>query len=147
MVLTTALVLVAMQPQATPTLKVTIKSATLRAVTGVVEVDLPDGWHAYQNPPKSQYETPLKLESKTKGFKISSVAYPKGLPMVSSGSETLVYEGVVSLPFKAELAKNLKPSKGKFSANLSVSYQICNDSSCLPPASTSIALSWKAAAK
>jgi DsbC/DsbD-like thiol-disulfide interchange protein len=147
MILSSMIAVMAMAPQATPNLKISFKSATSKVVSGVVEVSLPEGWHAYQNPPKSEYETPLKVESKTKGFKLTSVMYPKGIPITSSGSETLAYEGVVVVPFKAEIAKTLKPKAGKYEATLNVSFQICNDSSCMPPSSATAKLVWKASAK
>lgn len=117
----------------TPTAKVTISSIKKDVVTGSVTVKLPEGWHAYQNPPKSEYENPLTFSTKTKGLKLTKISYPAGKAMKSSGNESLVYEGEVKVPFTGKIDKALKPAKGAYTFEFEVAYQICNDSTCLPP--------------
>ncbi len=119
----------------TLTAKVTVDSLKKDVVKGTVTVNLPEGWHAYQNPPKSEWENPLTVKSKTKGFTFSKLSYPAGKAMSSFGSETLVYEGEVKIPFEAKIAKTVKAKKGAYTFNFEISYQICNESTCKPPAS------------
>lgn len=116
-----------------PTANVTISSIKKDVVTGSVSVHLPEGWHAYQNPPKSEYENPLTFSAKTKGLKLTKISYPAGKAMTSSGNESLVYEGEVKIPFTGKIDKALKPVKGAYSFEFEIAYQICNDSTCLPP--------------
>lgn len=127
----------------TPTVKFSVESAQKDVVKGTLTVTLPEGWHAYQNPPKSEFENPLTLASKTKGFTFSKISYPAGKPMTSFGNETLVYEGEVKIPFQGKIAKSLKPNNGAYALELEVSYQICNESTCKPPASTKAKVSVK----
>lgn len=115
------------------------------AVTGTVSVKIPDGWHAYQNPPKSEFENPITLSTKTKKFKLTKVTYPKGEAKMSSGNESLVYEGTIKLEFAGTFEKGFKPGKKGYEAVLDFGYQLCDDSTCIPPTSTTIKLNWKPA--
>ncbi len=115
--------------------KFTIDSVKNQVVKGSVVVSLPAGWHAYQNPPKDKFENPLTLIASTKGLTLSKISYPKGEKMTSFGNETLVYMGDVKIPFEAKIGKTIKPKNGSFALEFEVSYQICNDSTCKPPAS------------
>lgn len=126
-----------------PTVKVEVKGAKDGVVTGTVTVGLPKGWHAYQNPPKSEYENPLTVTSKTKGLKLTKVVYPKGHLVTAFGNESLVYEGTVKVTFTGKVDKALKLDKGEYKAELDLGYQLCNDSTCIPPASMVTKISWK----
>ena len=146
MIITSLLALTVMgaQAQAEPTISAKVVSTKATSVSAEVSVVLPEGWHAYQNPPKSEFENPLKMDTKTKGFKLGKVSYPAGIPMDVAGGESLVYEGTVKLPFTATFDKTLKPVKGVYTAVINVSYQICNASTCVPPSSKAVKISWKA---
>ena len=124
----------ATQQDVVPQLKFNIESAKKDTVKGTVTVTIPAGWHAYQNPPKSEFENPLKFETTTKGFTMAKINYPKGVAMKSAGVDSLVYEGSVKIPFEGKLAKTVKPGKnGMVELLFTVSYQFCNDSTCIPP--------------
>lgn len=113
-------------------------------VTGKVTVTIPDGWHGYQNPPASEYENPIKLSSKTKGFTFTKISYPKGEDYVSSGNKSKVYFNSVVIPFEAKSDSKLKPTKGQYVVKFAVDYQLCSDRSCIPPDTATFELSWKA---
>lgn len=130
--------------QAKPEVSVTVNfkpDTNGKSGSGTVVVSFGEGWHAYQNPPKSEYDTPLTVASATKGFKLTEVKYPAGQPLPDK-EDTLVYEGKVEVPFKATLGKELKPKKGKYEVAVKVGYQICNASTCLPPTSVEGKFSW-----
>jgi DsbC/DsbD-like thiol-disulfide interchange protein len=134
--------------QAPPvTLSAEVAKVSATKIEGSITVKLPEGWHAYQNPPKSEYENPLKVETKTPKFKLRKVSYPMGELKPSQGGESLVYEGDVKIPFVASLAKGFMAKKGVFSADLIVSYQICSATSCIPPTEAKVKLTWKAPKK
>lgn len=114
-------------------------------VSGKITVTIPDGWHAYQNPPASEYENPVRVASKTKGFTFTKITYPKGEDYVSSGNKSKVYFNSVVIPFEGKSDSKLKPSKGTYRVKFAVDYQLCSDRTCIPPDSANFELSWKAA--
>ena len=119
-------------------------SAKKDIIKGTLSIAIPTGWHAYQNPPKSEFENPLKLESVTKGLKLTKVSYPKGEAMKSSGMDSLVYQGEVKIPFEGKFDKSIKPGKnGLTKLEFKVSYQFCNDSTCIPPTSLNARVEFK----
>ncbi|MBS1725834.1 MAG: hypothetical protein JST51_03880 [Armatimonadetes bacterium] len=126
-----------------PTVAFKVESFKKDVVKGTVTVSIPQGWHAYQNPPKDEYENPLTLTAKTKGFKLAKITYPKGEPMTSFGTDTLVYQGDVKIPFEGKIEKALQPKKGVYSVDFDISYQICNESTCKPPSSVKATLNIK----
>jgi DsbC/DsbD-like thiol-disulfide interchange protein len=122
-------------PQATATLTMDKKSvAAAGTLTGHVTVTFPEGYHAYQNPPTDEFEIPVKLEiAKGSRFKLLKVKYPKGTPLPVAGETkpSEVYTDTISIPITLKA-----PAKaGAISLLLTLSYQQCNENSCLPPAS------------
>jgi DsbC/DsbD-like thiol-disulfide interchange protein len=110
-------------------LKLDAKTAAPGAkLKGKVIVTFAAGWHGYQNPPKHDYEIPLKIESATKGMLVQAT-YPKGILKPFAGQPTLMYEGTVTIPVVLTLPK----TSGSFNASLLVKYQQCDEESCLPP--------------
>lgn len=121
-------------------------SAKKDVVKGTFSITVPSGWHAYQNPPKSEFENPLKVEAVTKGLKLTKVSYPKGIEMKSSGMDSLVYQGEVVIPFEGKFDKTIKPGKnGMTKFEFKVSYQFCNDSTCIPPSTLNARVELKVA--
>jgi hypothetical protein len=106
-----------------------------KAMKGVIKLTIPDGFHAYANPPSSEYLIPVKLSLDGKVFGKLAVTYPVGTPMTVVGEDkpVAVYEGTVSIPF------SVIPSKaGKQSLKLRLESQLCDDHACLPPATSAI---------
>ena len=121
-------------------------SAKKDVLKGSFTISVPEGWHAYQNPPKSEFENPLKVDVLTKGLKFTKITYPKGEAMKSSGMDSLVYKGTVTIPFEAKFDKTIKPGKnGMTKFEFKVSYQFCNDSTCIPPSSLNTRIELKVA--
>ncbi len=126
-----ALFVVAQMEGTAPSAKAKVDAASFKAGKagkGSVTLTFADGWHGYQNPPSNEFQIPVKLESLTKDVAIK-VAYPKGVEKELMGEKTAVYEGAVTFPFTFTAPK--KP--GTYKVKLKVSYQQCNDQSCLPP--------------
>lgn len=120
------------EPPADPArveLRIGTKSVPLGGtVKGTVAVTFAMGWHGYQNPPMREYEIPLKVEGATKDLKVKAT-YPKGELKDFAGAKTLMYEGTVLVPISFAAPKK----KGPFKFDLNVTYQQCNESTCLPP--------------
>lgn len=98
------------------------------AVTATVTVIIPEGWHAYQNPPTDKFQQPITISSPDKNVVVKSVKYPKGHMMESFGKQAAVYEGTIKIPVSVVFKK-----AGKQNAQLKVLYMQCNDSTCMPP--------------
>ena len=122
-------------PEATATVSVDKPTVVAGGTfTAHISVTFPTGYHAYQNPPTEEFEIPVKLTI-GKGSKVQlvKVKYPKGTPMAVGGETkpSAVYTDTISIPVTLKA-----PAKaGSTSFALVLSYQQCNDSSCLPPAS------------
>ncbi len=99
------------------------------AVSGTVTIIIPEGWHAYQNPPTDKVgQMPVTVSSPDKNVVLKSVKYPKGFMMDSFGTKSAVYEGTIKIPFSV-VFKN----PGKTTAKFKVLYMQCNDKTCMPP--------------
>jgi len=99
------------------------------AVSGTVTIIIPEGWHAYQNPPTDKSgQTPVTVSSPDKNVVLKSVKYPKGFMMDSFGTKAAVYEGTIKIPISV-VFKN----PGKTTAKFKVLYMQCNDKTCMPP--------------
>ncbi|MEQ1822641.1 MAG: protein-disulfide reductase DsbD domain-containing protein [Fimbriimonadaceae bacterium] len=107
------------------------KSATIgKAFTATVVVTIPEGWHAYQNPPTKDFQVPVTISTKSKSLVIKKVSYPKGMMKEFAGELTAVLEGTVKIPVSVVMTG--KPGAGAVDMNLLI--QICDQNSCLRPA-------------
>lgn len=128
--ITTLVALTASPAAETEVIKLTMpKEAKInKAVAGTVSVTIPEGWHAYQNPPTDTYQNPITITSKDKNVVLKSIKYPKGVMHESQGTKAAVYEGTVKIPISAVFKK-----AGKQNVKFTVLYQQCNESTCMPP--------------
>lgn len=110
----------------------TAKIAPGKIGKGVVTIQFADGWHGYQNPPTKDYQLPVTLKA-DKALMLK-VAYPLGVAKMSMGEETALYEGKVEFPFTFKAPMKL----GKHTIKLTVSYQQCDENSCLPPSTVEL---------
>lgn len=125
---------VAMAQAPKPTVSIKAASTTAKPSAEFkadVWVTIPEGFHAYQNPPAKDYQIPLKVTAADKDTKVVKVTYPKGKKGMAGGEESMVYEGKikVGVTFKAPA------STGKKSFKVKVNYQFCDDSTCFAPGS------------
>ncbi len=141
-----AVLFVAQGLQPAPEIHFKDVSAKKNIIKGTFTITVPTGWHAYQNPPKSEFENPLKIEAVTKGLKLTKITYPKGEAMKSAGMDSLVYMGMVTIPFEGKFDGTIKPQKtGKTKFEFKISYQFCNDSTCIPPSTLNARVELKVA--
>jgi len=96
-----------------------------------VTVTFAEGFHGYQNPPASEYEIPVVVKVDGKEFKLTKVIYPAGVDAKVAGSETptKTYMGAVKIPVVITDPKKI----GKKDLKILVSFQQCNEQSCMPP--------------
>jgi len=120
-----------MEP-ATVKLMLAAKSAAAGSkVKGTLRITFPSGKHAYQNPASKDYMIPLTVKATSKGVKLVSVSYPKGVPRQTAGEtqDVMVYEGTIEVPVVVRL-----PSKpGAVTIKLTIGYQLCTEHDCDAP--------------
>lgn len=113
--------------KATFTISLDAKPTAKGTYTGVAKATFPEEWHGYTNPPADKYDTPVTLKIATKGVSFVKVTYPKGNAKVG---EKPVYSGTIEIKFEFKSSKPLAP---KSKLNFELGYQMCNDSTCIPP--------------
>ena len=92
------------------------------------------GYHVNDNAPLDEFAIPTVLTvGDQPDFEIVEIAYPKGrrARFAYSDTELVVYEGEVVLGVLIKAKDGLPP--GTRTLKGTVSYQACNDASCLPP--------------
>jgi DsbC/DsbD-like thiol-disulfide interchange protein len=125
-------VAMAQAPKPEVSLKPAATTAKVNAeVKADVWVTIPDGLHAYQNPPAKDYQIPLKISASDANTKVVKVTYPKGVKGVAGGEESMVYEGKV----KVQIVLKAPAAAGKKTFKVKVNYQFCDDSTCFAPSS------------
>ncbi|MER3496702.1 MAG: hypothetical protein C4320_08010 [Armatimonadota bacterium] len=123
-------------------IKVELAAVTVKvgqSVQASAKVTIPSPYHAYQNPPFSEFENPLKLVGTSKAITLNQFVYPPGLAKVIAGGESRIYEGVVTVKFRVTAPKSAKP--GVIRIPVRVEYQLCTATTCLPPTSLTTSLS------
>lgn len=129
------------QLSATP-VKVELPVVTVKvgqSVQASAKVTIPSPYHAYQNPPFSEFENPLKLAGTSKAITLNQFVYPPGLAKVVAGGESRIYEGTVTIKFRVSASKVAKP--GVIRVPVRVDYQLCTATTCLAPTSLTTNLS------
>lgn len=112
-----------------------------RAFEVAVVAEIMSGFHVNSNKPSEDYLIPTQLLPELPaGFKVLSTAYPPGKMMKFAFSEKKlsVYEGAFTLRMKVQAPAGAP--LGKIKLPLTLRYQACNDSACLPPVKVPVEL-------
>jgi thiol:disulfide interchange protein DsbD len=114
------------------TLSGTVQSRSGDEVHGTLNATILSGWHINSNKPLTEFSIPTVLAVEPADGELVSAQYPTHTlrTFSFSGDEKIaVYEGTIAIPFVAKLKNNAA------TINVSLKYQACNDSVCLPPRS------------
>jgi DsbC/DsbD-like thiol-disulfide interchange protein len=131
----------------TPKAEVSVQNKSVVAgakFIATVKLTIPEGLHAYQNPPSQDYMIPVSVSVKSKEFKASPIKYPKGIgrQLANDTTDTMVYEKTIEIPVTI-----LAPKKpGSYVLKLNVEYQLCNDTDCYPPGDAPLTVKMKVTA-
>ena len=99
-----------------------------------VVVRIMPGFHVNANKVSEKYLIPTTLTaSLPAGFKEVETSYPEGKTLKLSFSDTLLSVYTGSFTVRMKLSAGANASLGKQSLPLSLRYQACNDTACLPP--------------
>jgi uncharacterized protein YcnI len=113
-----------------------------------VVVDIEKGFHMNSNKPSEDYLIPTTLTpNPPQGIKVVDTTYPPGQMKNFSFSKDKplnVYTDTVTLRLK--LAADASAPLGATSIPLTLRYQACNDTTCLPPVKVPITVSVEVAA-
>lgn len=105
------------------------------AVSLTLTLEVEKGWHAYANPAGDESLIPTTIEVKAANkLEDVKVSYPAGKERKEEGvKETIyTYEGKISIPIT--LRRPLVEKKADTSPlEISIKYQACSESKCLPP--------------
>lgn len=109
-------------------------SATVR-----VRVIIPKGWHIQSDAPLDEFLIPTELKASGEGLRFGKALFPK--PLVKDfpalGGKVALFEDTVDVRVSARAAKAGMGAKALLAALeksvVTLRYQACNDSQCLPP--------------
>ena len=100
-----------------------------------ITLNIKEGWHINSSKVLDDYSIPTKISLTNSGeFFLININYPEGkITPISWGGNMSLYEGDVQIT--ATLLAGDKLSAGEKEFNIEVSYQACNNATCLSPES------------
>jgi DsbC/DsbD-like thiol-disulfide interchange protein len=105
-----------------------------RRVQGVVEVNIPSGFHIHSNRPLEKFliATQLNIEAPS-GVRVSAVSYPRALlkNLKFSKKKVAVFEGRATMRFNVTVPASYNGDSIQLRGKLR--YQSCNDELCFRP--------------
>jgi thiol:disulfide interchange protein len=122
-----------------------LPSKSITAAAGsTVDVQLTariaEHWHVNSNTPNEDFLIPSVVTARASGIRLTRVRYPEAKDLALSFAEkpVSVYEGDVVFGLTFAVAEATPP--GKHNAEITLSYQACNDNTCMPPADATVPL-------
>ena len=101
----------------------------------VVNVSIPKGWHIQSNAPLDEFLIPTELKSEGEGLSFGKPVFPKPIleDFPALGGKVALFAGNIEV--KVPVTRKNSKVKGDAlkSAVVTLRYQACNDSQCLPP--------------
>lgn len=117
-----------------------------RTVRGIVEVDIPSGFHIHSNRPLEKFliATQLTIEA-PKGVRVGPVSYPRAVVknLKFSKNRVAVFEGRATMRFTVTVPANYNGDSVDLKGKLR--YQSCNDELCFRPENRDFNFSLKVA--
>ncbi|RKY55235.1 MAG: thiol:disulfide interchange protein [Candidatus Neomarinimicrobiota bacterium] len=118
--------------------RINIPENNIKAGAGTeinVILNIKEGWHINSSKVLDDYSIPTQIKLKsTNEFSLSKINYPKGkIIPISWGGNMSLYEGDVQIT--AILTAHDDLSVGEKSFDLEISYQACNNTTCMSPES------------
>jgi len=100
-----------------------------------VEIDILEHYHINSNKPKDEFLIPTELIIKSNDVQVVSISYPEAKDVTFSFSDekVSVYDGVEFIGAVLKISESAKI--GVIEIPIEISYQACNDQSCMAPTS------------
>ncbi len=107
----------------------------------VLNANIKESWHINSNKPNDEFLIASKVTAKSEAVTLTSVSYPqpKELKLEFSEKPVSVYGGDIKIELTFTVNKNT--ASGKYTIPIKLSYQACNDQTCMPPTEVSEKLS------
>lgn len=130
---------VGLLPQSAPNIRVNNylsadKSQRGRTIQGVVEMEIPSGYHVNSSRPLEKFliATQLTIEPQQR-LRVGPVSYPRALQrkLKFSKNRVSVYEGKAVMRINISVPANFQGDGAELKARLR--YQSCSDEVCFPP--------------
>ena len=105
-----------------------------RTLSGMVVMDIPQGYHVNSNKPLEKFLVPTQLQIEApKGVVIGRVTYPRAIVRTFkfSKNKVAVYEGRAVMRFNITVPRSFTSDSAELKGKLR--YQSCNDEVCFPP--------------
>ena len=101
-----------------------------------VTAEIAGGWHINSNEPLDEYLIPTRLEVfAPEGIEVEAILYPEPdlMKLEISDDDMALYHGTVTFGAYIRIGESVEP--GSYSIRATLSYQGCNNLTCLEPAS------------
>lgn len=100
-----------------------------------VKLNISEEWHINSNNPNEDFLIPTRLVSEDPRFQFAKIVYPeaKELKFEFSDKPVSVFDGTIYIG--ALLRIDAALDEGYYSIPIKITYQACNNQSCLPPSS------------
>jgi hypothetical protein len=132
--LTLASAVLAATPAPTATFRFSPEGFRGDSTRMVVKVSIPKGWHIQSNVPLDEFLIPTELKAEAEGLAFGKPAFPK--PIIEDfpalGGKVALFAGSIEVKVPVMRRKKV-PADSMRNTKVSLRYQACNDSQCLPP--------------
>ena len=100
-----------------------------------VHVAIPKGWHIQSDAPLDDFLIPTELKASGEGLRFGKAEFPKPLvrDLPTLGGKVALFEDTIDVRLPVKRAKSGVDAKALEKAIVTLRYQACNDSQCLPP--------------
>ncbi|MFA5806076.1 MAG: protein-disulfide reductase DsbD [Melioribacteraceae bacterium] len=103
----------------------------------VLNASIKESWHINSDKPNDEFLIASKVTVKSEAVTLTSINYPqpKELKLEFSEKPVSVFSGDIKIELSFTVNKNT--ASGKYTVPVKLSYQACNDRTCLPPTDVS----------
>ncbi len=103
----------------------------------VLNASIQESWHINSNKPNDDFLIASKVTAKSEAVTLTSINYPqpKELKLEFSEKPVSVFSGDIKIELTFTVNKNT--ASGKYTVPVKLSYQACNDQTCMPPTEVS----------
>jgi hypothetical protein len=102
-----------------------------------VRIEIAEGWHINSDAPMDEFLVPTRLEIKSEGAEFGKPRYPRPEILHNAVMGDLsLFSGAFDVQVPAKRAG--KPSAAAPRTSVTLHYQSCNNSMCLPPKSITV---------
>jgi thiol:disulfide interchange protein DsbD len=103
----------------------------------VLNTSIKELWHINSNKPNDEFLIASKVSAQNEAVTLTSINYPqpKELKLEFSEKPVSVFSGDIKIELSFTVNKNT--ASGKYTVPVKLSYQACNDQTCMPPTDVS----------